>query len=119
MAAQYLLILEKLGVKVGLHKSIVSDRGVMEFAKKFYSPTAVMTPIPIKELLVSEKLFPVFMNLVRKYPIKISDLVALMGYKYRTLGNLHGKYDTLPKRVKTAIITFLGPGNPGFKSYED
>lgn len=118
VAKAYLEILNKLGVKVGLHKSIVSERGVMEFAKKFYSPTKVMTPVPIKELLVSEKLFPVFMNLIRKYPISIADLISLMGYRHRTLGNLHAPFTSLPKRVKTALITYLGPGSPGFVSFE-
>lgn len=45
--------MEKIGVKIGLSKSVVSHKGVMEFAKKFYTPYDVLTPVPTRELLVS------------------------------------------------------------------
>lgn len=119
VADSYLFIMKEFGVKIGLSKSIVSPRGVMEFAKKFYSPRSVMTPIPMRELLVSEVSFPVLMNLIRKYPIRVADLLSLMGYRHRVLGGYHKRFALLPKKVKTALITYMGPGSPGFVSLYD
>lgn len=114
VAAQYLVIMQKLGVKIGLAKSLVSDSGVMEFAKKFYSLSHVMTPVPIRELLVAEVSFPVYLNLIRKYQIRLADLLSLSGYRHRVLGSLHNRFALLPKKVRTLLISYTGPGGPGF-----
>lgn len=114
VAAQYLVIMQKLGVKIGLAKSLVSDSGVMEFAKKFYSLSHVMTPVPIRELLVAEVSFPVHLNLIRKYQIRLADLLSLMGYRHKVLGSIHNRFALLPKKVRTLLLTYSGPGGPGF-----
>lgn len=107
VAKQYLIIMDKIGVKIGLSKSVVSEKGVMEFAKKFYSPIHVYTPIPVRELLVSWSVFPVLINLAGRYNLRLADLLNLQGYRHRVCGSLHCPFSKLPKRAKTIVLTYL------------
>jgi len=48
---QYLLILKELGVTCGLHKSLLSPRGIgLEFAKSTFIDGVNVSPISLKEL---------------------------------------------------------------------
>jgi hypothetical protein len=51
VAKVYLSIMEDLGVEINLSKSLVSDKGVMEFAKRLISPLAEYSPIGPKNIL--------------------------------------------------------------------
>jgi hypothetical protein len=66
VANQYLLLMGRLGVKIGLAKSLVSPRGYFEFAKRYYSPAANMSPISVRELLVGMINFNVLRTTVSK-----------------------------------------------------
>jgi hypothetical protein len=50
VAQQYLLLLEAIGVKVGLAKSLVSRKGALEFAKKFFVNGVDCSPVAFKEV---------------------------------------------------------------------
>jgi hypothetical protein len=114
VAGEYLTLLKRLGVKVGLAKSVVSPRGFHEFAKRYMSLRHNMSPVSLRELLVGKVNFPVLLELVHKWKAPLSTLVSLMGYKHGGLGQLHAHYTVLPKRIRTAILSFTGPGTPGF-----
>jgi hypothetical protein len=51
VAKVYLSLMESLGVEINLSKSLVSDKGVMEFAKRLISPLAEYSPIGPKNIL--------------------------------------------------------------------
>nr|UPW42193.1 MAG: putative RNA dependent RNA polymerase [Guangxi riverbank mitovirus 3] len=56
VADMYLFLMTKvLGVEINLSKSIVSNKGVMEFAKRLVSPTADYTPVGPKNVALALK----------------------------------------------------------------
>jgi len=114
VADEYLTLLKRLGVKVGLAKSVVSPKGFHEFAKRYMSLQANMSPVSLRELLVGKVNFPVLLELTQKWGGSIATLVSLMGYRHNGLGQLHAHYTKLPKKIRTAILSFSGPGSLGF-----
>lgn len=49
VAKCYLQVMNQLGVGVNLSKSLVSNKGYGEFAKKFFGPDGIMSGISLKE----------------------------------------------------------------------
>lgn len=54
-ACYYQLMVEYLGVDINLSKSLVSDNGVMEFAKRLVSPTKEYSPLGAKNVVLALK----------------------------------------------------------------
>lgn len=53
VAAQYVEIMDTLGVKIGFSKSIISKNLSMEFAKRFFYKGVEVTPLPLVGIAVS------------------------------------------------------------------
>lgn len=49
VAKCYLQVMSILGVGVNLSKSLVSNKGYGEFAKKFFGPDGIISGVPLKE----------------------------------------------------------------------
>lgn len=47
VAHQYVLVMTELGVKIGFHKSIISNNRSLEFAKRFVWKGVEVTPLPL------------------------------------------------------------------------
>lgn len=88
---EYLKICFELGVGVNLAKSLLSPVGVVEFAKRFFTPFGNASPVSIGEILVADRNFAVMANWPRKRPIRIHDLFSIMGYRFRIAGSLEKK----------------------------
>lgn len=104
VAKHYLIILDSLGVKVGLHKSLVSHLGALEFAKKYMVNGTNLSPVPFKEVSVALKMFNGMSELVRKHELKLTTVARLYGHGYRVLGKMSTKLNALPKRLRTVAI---------------
>lgn len=52
MAGAYLDLMNELGVEIGLAKSLVSRKGVAEFAKRFFMPNDA-SPVSLREVAVA------------------------------------------------------------------
>jgi len=67
---QYSIIMKDLGMEINPHKSLVSSKGVCEFAKRLVSPTSELTPIGPKNLvqaMTSHNMIPsLFVDLAGK-----------------------------------------------------
>lgn len=88
---EYLNICHELGVGVNLAKSLVSPKGSIEFAKRFYTYRGNCSPVSVGELLVSKVNFSVMANWPRKRSIRVADLLTLVGYRHHTLSRLNCK----------------------------
>ena len=55
VANAYRSCMEGLGVDISPHKTLVSDRGVCEFAKRLVGPTAEYTPIGASLLVLASR----------------------------------------------------------------
>jgi hypothetical protein len=106
---QYLALCKELGVKVNLAKSLLSPVGCIEFAKRFFTLRGDCSPVSIGEVLVAQKNFATMSGLPRKRPIRIADLISIMGYKHKISGSLELKFSKLPKRVRNMLIVITSP----------
>lgn len=79
VAGAYLQLMAQLGVGIGVHKSLVSRKGVLEFAKRFYRGSDDCSPVPFKEIVAAIVDFEAATDFVRKYKLSPASLAAIGG----------------------------------------
>lgn len=69
VAREYVKIMTKLGVKIGLAKSLVSRKGALEFAKRFFVSGIDCSPLPYKEYVAARASVGASLELKKKYSL--------------------------------------------------
>jgi hypothetical protein len=106
VADAYLLVMNQMAVKVGLHKSLISTNGSLEFAKRFVSKWVDASPIAIKEVLAAQASANVAINLARKW--NKGDLSSGLVTMGRALGFKHGRMGAISNpRVGTRLWEYV------------
>jgi hypothetical protein len=100
----------ELGVKVNLAKSLLSPNGCLEFAKKFLTPKGNASPVSIGEVLVASVNFSTLSSLPRGRELRIADIAAIMGYRFKVIGSLKDtKFSRLPRKIRHMLIVLRSP----------
>lgn len=110
---QYLVILDSLGVECGLHKSLLSHKGLaLEFAKRTLYRGVDVSPVPIREFYASTKSIGAFVEVAEKYRQPLSRMLQshLVGWKVRSW--LNKPLGKLPARVRLLILAMNVPRTP-------
>jgi len=88
VADRYLEIMERIGVKISIPKSLVSHTGCVEFAKRFRMGKVDLSPISFKSVFTL--IPPVIGSLVNRVaefrPVRRSEPFRWLGAGYRILG---------------------------------
>lgn len=79
VAEQYLYLMRRLGVEIGLAKSLVSRKGVLEFAKRFIVEGVDCSPVPFKEMVAALHAFEESAEFIRKYGLGASAITRFVG----------------------------------------
>jgi len=108
-AGAYLQLMKELGVGIGIHKSLVSRKGVLEFAKRFYVGATDCSPVPFKEVVASIVDFESCANFIQKYQMGLRSIAAFGGYGYRVRGRLTATFDKLPRKLSSLLIWRVSP----------
>lgn len=66
VAREYVYLMSKLGVEIGLHKSLVSRKGCLEFAKRFIVDSQNASPVAFKELFAARGKLSALIEFKRK-----------------------------------------------------
>lgn len=93
--------MKAVGVEIGLHKSLVSRKGVLEFAKRFIVNSVDVSPVPFKELVPPLHEFASLTQLILKYQLGLSSIAAFLGFGYKVRGRLLSDYNVLNRRLLT------------------
>jgi hypothetical protein len=112
VASSYLCVMEDLGVGINLVKSVVSYDS-FEFAKRFYTKGVNLSPVSFKELDLAGSSIEGLILLHSRFskdPGRISSIVRLRGYGYRTLGSLTKRLGELPRHLRFLIVFLTMPG---------
>jgi hypothetical protein len=109
VAGSYLTLMESLGVGIGIHKSLVSRRGVLEFAKRYYAFGQDCSPVPFKEVVAAIHDFECSTQFVEKYKLDASSSAGLLGLGYRVRGHLSATFDKINKKLATLGIWYASP----------
>jgi hypothetical protein len=109
VAQQYLILLEAIGVKVGLAKSLVSRKGALEFAKRYFVNGVDCSPVALKEV-AAVKMNPTFAGAFGiKYQLSFARMISIFGFGYRVKARLSGYLGDLPQRVRSYLISWFSP----------
>jgi len=96
--------MEVLGVGIGVHKSLVSRKGVLEFAKRFYVQDVDCSPVPFKEMVAAINDFESSTEYITKYALGAASIAGFLGLGYRVRGHLSATFDKINKRLATVGI---------------
>lgn len=132
VAEEYLKIMDELGVKVGLHKSLVSHGRKVgrirqlcsEFIKRtYYSPRPSkggksqeqlpfyydVSALPITQWFMATKVLASAIDLGRRYNLSLAQFLSLFGFGYRAKARLMAKFPTLGRRLRHKILAYYSP----------
>jgi hypothetical protein len=92
VARKYLVIMREIGVEISLAKSLVSNTGSLEFAKRTWVAGRDVSPVSLAEMLVALRSLGALGELVNKNMkfgvIRISSVARFCGYGFRNLARL-------------------------------
>jgi len=112
VAAEYLAVMDSLGVEIGLAKSLVSpNKLVGEFAKKFFIPSDA-SMVPIKEIIAAKYSGSELVQVVMKYKLSVQQALSLAGFGYKVKGSLNKEYCKLGLRSVRLLLALSYPSGP-------
>jgi len=119
VANMYVKVMDELGVKIGFHKSIISDNSSLEFAKRFYYKGKLVSGLSLGGIAVGW-LGPGFIpELVSTVQSKLNVTLSLysisrfMGVGYKAASAAATRQVLkLPKSLRSAIVLLSRPGAP-------
>lgn len=109
VAAEYEQVMTELGVKIGLAKSLISFKGVCEFAKRFFTPKGDASPIPVKESLSALSSLPSLVEFVRKYRLSPPQVMKFSGYGHKRIGGTTSPLTRLPSKARVILLALSHP----------
>jgi hypothetical protein len=110
VAKHYLQTMKILGVGIGLHKSLISKRGIaLEFAKRTFYKGMDVSPVSFLEMQAAFSAPAAAVTFIRKYKLTIQDFLKAAGYRYRVLGGLQRHIGVLNSKVRLLILAVNTP----------
>jgi len=105
----YQIMVEELGVQIQETKSLISENGSFEFAKKTFIRGKEVTPISLKGFGAALRNLPVMEGLLSSLPgikeLRLKDVARSLGFGYKVLGSLQSG---LARRSRIqGLIVFL------------
>jgi hypothetical protein len=118
VANTYLRIMAGLGVGIQLSKSVhdAGGQGVLEFAKRIVFRGNSVGPLALPEVLAAAGSLPAWLELVRKYQLSLTQGLMTLGFGYRSVSKVNQPWTALPRRLQGYVVSYYGPGGPGFDS---
>jgi len=125
VAHAYLELMKALGVEISMNKSLISHKGVFEFAKRVVSPEGDLSGIPIR-LVVGIYQYPQdlpdLVLWIKKRGLKISPVSFIIAVQYLLKVPFLNWADTqigkLPKLVLNMMMTLTCSGYPWWGGIE-
>lgn len=116
MVKFYEQLLASVGVEIGLHKSLISDNGTFEFAKKTFKGSDDFSPIPLKALsqaVLDPSVLESILEIgeIRGLRNALRTSARLYGYGFRSLARLPVVLRT-KSRLQGLAILLSRPNSP-------
>lgn len=110
VAAEYVALMDLLGVQIGLHKSLVSPKGrALEFAKRFFAYAQNASPAPFLEFFSGISSLSALVELSRKYELTLGQYLSAVGYGYKSKRLATGRLISLPSRLRNYLLAYFSP----------
>jgi hypothetical protein len=112
VARSYLNVITALGVECGLHKSLLSPKGLaLEFAKRTWYRGVDVSPITVKDLASALTAVPNLVQFGFHHNVSLANCLKIAGYGYKVLGGLNKPFYKLNQLVRNIILSHLIPAN--------
>jgi len=117
VADQYLLLIQELGCPINMFKSVISDNGSFEFAKRFILRGTDVSPVSFKELSIAmndiQSLLSLLKNLKVSNPsMSITAVLSAYGYGYKAVSKAFGLFQNISLSIARLILLLTIPGSP-------
>lgn len=120
VALEYAALMQRMDVKIGDHKSLVSTNGsALEFAKRTFLNGKDVSMIPFAEFVMARQSLAGLNELARKYTLTFGQMLSVLGYGYKAKANASKRLFSMPKRLRNYILAYYGPGGPAYKSLRE
>lgn len=109
---QYLELMRELGVGISMHKSLVSNNGTFEYAKRFVAKGVDCTPLPLREAAAASSSLDALLLLLNKFrrDWRPADVLAFLGKGYKVRGSLSKALRRQSRVVARTLVFLAQPG---------
>jgi hypothetical protein len=118
VASKYVAFMERVGVDIGFHKSIVSSNLSLEFAKRFFYKGEEVTPFPLMGAAVGWLGVAFVPEVIRACESLTGtsattfQIARYLGYGMKEAARAgNARIDRLSRRVSSVLILLLHPGS--------
>lgn len=108
VARSYSQLMLELGVGIGFAKSLVSRRGHLEFAKRYFCSKHDASTVPLVEVAAAVFSSVAGLEFARKYNLLFPRFSSVLGYGYRVKSRL-SVLRLLPKRLRNLAVAWYSP----------
>jgi hypothetical protein len=103
VAREYVRLMAELGVGIGLAKSLISRKGGLEFAKRFFVASGDASPVAFKELFAARGNLSSMIAFARKWSLRVAGILDIMGQGFRVKASLTKRYNAMPRKVANLL----------------
>jgi len=108
VARSYSQLMGEIGVEIGFAKSLVSRKGALEFAKRYFITGQDCSTVALREVAASILSMTAGLEFVRKYGLSLGRYLSVCGYGYRVKSRLSVLL-SLPARVRNLAVAWYSP----------
>jgi hypothetical protein len=114
VAKAYLAIAKEWDVEINLSKSVLSDNGSLEFAKRFVYKYEDVSGLSFREMAVAKYdirgLLQLFNRIGKFRNTRVSELLSFLGHGYKALSRINTDYKKLGRGMMRALLLLSYPG---------
>jgi hypothetical protein len=105
VATEYVRVIRKIGMEIGLHKSVLSRKfPSLEFAKRIFHKGADVSAVPFSEFFAGLAGFQNILEFARKYKLSRLDIARTLGFRFRALSKVNHGFNSLNLKLKQLFI---------------
>jgi len=107
VAESYRKIMDLLGVKIGLAKSISAKSSwTLEFAKKYFVDGEKANMVPVRDIIVTTLSTGVLFEFLSKHDLTFQHYLKVRGLGYKARSKVIGHLWNLPNRLRVYIVEY-------------
>jgi hypothetical protein len=111
---EYRKLCEKLGVEIGIAKSLAARGKTLEFAKKFFFQGEQVSGLPIKYWAAAQHSLGVAHALSAWYPNgTLANFVRSLGVGFKGASKTDAVWDAVPRRLRVLLVLLTQPVTGG------
>jgi len=123
VAAEYLVLIGRLGVNISMAKSLPGVRQCFEFAKRFIAFGEDCSPLSFREFSVFNRSLSGMVEMANRASqarkLRPASVLRALGFGYKSTGRLNSKLSDWPVRFRRVVVALLQPGAAmGVKHWE-